>query len=138
MDLNTGFSFRQVLVLFIILELFSANTQASKVLASFKAAAVAYDPAWGDLEGNITRMVTGVENVGKLGVKLAVLPETANMGYIFDDFAMVKPYLDTVPGKATKALAKVASKYHMYIVVGLGELDSASGLGYNTSALIGP
>ena len=104
----------------------------------FKVAAVAFDPAWGDLDGNIARMVAGVENVAKQGVKLAVLPETANMGYIFDDFAMVRPYLDTVPGKTTAAIAEVTRKYHMYVAVGLGEIDTASGLGYNTSALIGP
>ena len=67
-----------------------------------------------------------------------MLPETANMGYIFDDFAMVRQYLDTVPGKATTAIAEITRKYHMYVVVGLGEIDPASGLGYNTSALIGP
>ncbi|RUR13605.1 carbon-nitrogen hydrolase family protein [Legionella sp. km772] len=116
----------------------TAATPPQKVLPSFKAAAVAYDPAWGDLEGNIQRMVKGVEEVGKQGVKLAVLPETANMGYIFDNFAMAKPFLDTVPGKTTQALAEIARKYHMYIAVGLGELDPVSGLGYNTSALIGP
>ena len=109
-----------------------------KKLINFKAAAVAYDPAWGDLDGNIERMVKGVEDVGKQGVKLAVLPETANMGYIFDNFAMAKPFLDTVPGKTTEALAVVTRKYHMYVAVGLGEIDPTSGLGYNTSALIGP
>nr|WP_202972533.1 nitrilase-related carbon-nitrogen hydrolase [Legionella drozanskii] len=87
------------------------QANSAKVLPSFKAAAVAYDPAWGDLDGNIERMVIGVENVAKQDVKLAVLPETANMGYIFDDFAMVRPFLDTVPGKTTDALLKVAQKY---------------------------
>lgn len=107
-------------------------------ILKFQVAAVAYDPAWGDLQGNIERMVAGIESVAKKGVKLAVLPETANMGYIFDDFTMVKPYLDTVPGKTTTALANVARKYHMYVVVGVGEIDPISHLGYNTSALIGP
>jgi len=132
--------FSRVALAFVVLEAMpmSITYAAPTPLRSFKVAAVAYDPAWGDLDGNISRMVTGVENVARQGVKLAVLPETANMGYIFDDFAMVRPYLDTVPGKATKALAAIARKYHMYVVVGLGEIDPASGLGYNTSALIGP
>ncbi len=134
-----GFGFHLVLICIVALTtLSSARAAAPTPLPSFKAAAVAYDPAWGDLDGNIARMVTGVESVAKQGVKLAVLPETANMGYIFDDFAMVRPYLDAVPGKTTAALAKVTRKYHMYVVVGLGEFDPTSGLGYNTSALIGP
>ncbi len=133
------FKVRLLLIGFITISPFiSVHAKSSPILPSFKAAAVAYNPAWGDLDGNIARMVTGVENVGKQGVKLAVLPETANMGYIFDNFAMVRPYLDTVPGKATAALAKVARQYHMYIAVGLGEYDPSNGLAYNTSALIGP
>lgn len=134
-----AFKFRLIVIGILTLGVVSfVQANSIKVLPSFKAAAVAYDPAWGDLDGNIERMAMGVENLGKQGVKLAVLPETANMGYIFDDFAMVRPYLDTVPGRTTTALAKVARKYHMYVVVGLGELDPTSGLGYNTSALIGP
>ncbi|MCP0913431.1 MULTISPECIES: carbon-nitrogen hydrolase family protein [Legionella] len=130
----------RLLLLALLLLGFARLTHAdsSQTLTSFKAAAVAYDPAWGDLHGNIKRMVEGVAGLGKQGVKLAVLPETANMGYIFADFDMVRPYLDTVPGKATTALAEVTRKYHMYVAVGLGEFDPASGLAYNTSALVGP
>jgi predicted amidohydrolase len=104
----------------------------------FKVAAVAFDPAWGDLDGNISRMVAGLEDVARQGVRLAVLPEQATIGYIFDDFAMVEPYLDTVPGKATAAISKVTRAHHMYVVVGIAERDVGTGLGYNTVALIGP
>jgi predicted amidohydrolase len=107
-------------------------------LKRFKVAAVAFDPAWGDLDGNIARMVAGLEDIAKQGVRLAVLPEQATIGYIFDDFAMVKPYLDTVPGKATAAIEKVTRAHRMYVVVGIAEFDAKSGLGYNTAALIGP
>jgi predicted amidohydrolase len=107
-------------------------------LPSFKAAAIVYDPAWGDLDGNIARIASAVDEAGAQGVKLAVLPEQATIGYIFDDFAMVRPYLDTVPGKTTDALAKVTARRHMYVAVGIAELDPATGLGYNTAALVGP
>src|SRR6476646_9135764 len=83
-------------------------------------------------------MVAGIADVAKQGVRLAVLPEQATSGYIFDEFAMVKPHLDTVPGKTTGAIEKVTRAYHMYVVVGIAELDPANGLGYNTAALIGP
>ncbi|MGH7225573.1 MAG: carbon-nitrogen hydrolase family protein, partial [Gemmataceae bacterium] len=104
----------------------------------FKAAALVFDPAWGDLDSNIARMVAGIERAAKEGVRLVVLPETATTGYIFDNFAMVKPYLDTVPGKTTAAIEKVTRKYHIYVVVGIAESDPKSGLGYNTAALIRP
>ncbi len=107
-------------------------------LQSYKAAAIVYDPAWGDLDGNIDRIAEAVDKAGNDGVKLAVLPEQATIGYIFDNFAMVRPFLDTVPGKTTDALAKVTARHHMYVAVGIAEIDPATGLGYNTAALIGP
>jgi predicted amidohydrolase len=126
------------LLLMMAMQPVLAQTRAPAQPMRFKAAAVAFDPAWGDLDGNIARMVAGIEDVAKQGVRLAVLPEQATIGYIFDDFAMVKPHLDTVPGKTTGAIEKVTRAYHMYVVVGIAELDPASGLGYNTAALIGP
>jgi len=111
---------------------------AEEPLKSYKAAAIVYDPAWGDLEGNIARIAAAVDAAGAQGVKLAVLPEQATIGYIFDNFAMVRPYLDTVPGKTTDALAKVTKQRHMYVAVGIAELDPVTGLGYNTAALVGP
>ena len=104
----------------------------------FKAAAVAFDPAWGDFDGNVNRIVTSLEEVAKQGVRLAVLPEQATTGYIFDNFTMVAPYLDTVPGKATAAIEQVTRAHRMYVVIGIAERDMVTGLGYNTAALIGP
>jgi predicted amidohydrolase len=111
---------------------------ADELLGSYKAAAIVYDPAWGDLDGNIARISAAVDAAGAKGVKLAVLPEQATIGYIFDSFAMVRPYLDTVPGKTTAALAKITAQRHMYVAVGIAELDPVTGLGYNTAALVGP
>lgn len=105
---------------------------------SFKAAAVAYDPAWGDLEGNISRIVQAVDEISQTGVRLMVFPEQATTGYIFDDFQMVRPYLDTVPGKTTDALSKVTKARSVFVTVGIAEIDPESGLGYNSVALIGP
>ena len=116
----------------------AAEAASPAPIRSFTAAAVAFDPAWGDVDGNITRIVAGIENVARQGVRLAVLPELATTGDIFDDFAMVKSYLDTVPGKATAAIEKVTRAHRIYVVVGIAELDAQSGLGYNTAALIGP
>jgi predicted amidohydrolase len=123
------------LALFVVITWLPAVAQTGSASIRFKAAAVAFDPAWGDLDGNIARMVSGIEDVAKQGVRLAVLPEQATIGYIFDDFAMVRPHLDTVPGKTTAAVEKVTRAYRMYVVVGI---DPASGLGYNTAVLIGP
>jgi predicted amidohydrolase len=115
----------------------SAQAQPSKI-NEFKAAAVAYDPQWGDLQGNIARIAKAVSEVADQGVKLMVFPEQATTGYIFDDFEMVRPYLDTIPGKATDAIAKVTRDKKVYVSVGIAEIDPDSGLGFNSVALIGP
>ena len=91
----------------------AAEAASPTPIRSFTAAAVAFDPAWGDIDGNIARIVAGIENVARQGVRLTVLPELATTGYIFDDFAMVKPYLDTVPGKATAAIEKVTRAHRI-------------------------
>ena len=49
-------------------------------LKSYTAAALVYDPAWGDLEGNIARIAAAADAAGAQGVKLAVLPEQATIG----------------------------------------------------------
>ncbi len=64
-------------------------------------------PSLGRCRRQHRTIVAGIESVAQQGVRLAVLPETATTGYIFDDFAMIKPFLDTVPGKATAAIEKV-------------------------------
>lgn len=104
----------------------------------FKAAAVQYDPAWGDLDGNIQRIVAAIDQVSTTGARLLVFPEQATTGYIFDDFAMVRPYLDTIPGKTTDAISQIAETRNVYVSVGIAEIDAQSGLGYNSVALIGP
>lgn len=104
----------------------------------FKAAAVAFDPQWGDLDGNIARIAKAVAEIADQGVRLMVFPEQATTGYIFDNFEMVKPYLDTIPGKTTDAIAKVTRERRVYVSVGIAEIDLNSGLGFNSVALIGP
>ena len=133
-----GLGMRLVLIVALLPTVAGGAAAAATPTTDIKVAAVAFDPAWGDVDGNITRMVSGIEDAAKHGVKLAVLPETATTGYIFGSFAMIKPYLDTIPGKTTAAIEKVTRAYHMYVAVGIAEIDPATGLAYNSSALIGP
>ena len=114
------------------------HTKPQAPITEFKAAAVAFDPQWGDLQGNIDRIAKSVGEVADQGVKLMVFPEQATIGYIFDNFEMVRPYLDTIPGKTTDAIAKVTKERNVYVSVGIAEIDPDSGLGFNSVALIGP
>lgn len=107
-------------------------------VAPIKVAAIDFIPAWGDLSGNITRLVAAVEQVAKEDVDYAVFPETALCGYLFSDYEEIYPYLDTIPGKTTEAILPLLKTYNLYISIGIAELDVATGVAYNSAVLMGP
>lgn len=110
----------------------------SEIKKSSKVAAVDFIPAWGDLTGNIRRLVEATEKVAEQGVNYAVFPETAVSGYLFSDSTELAPYLDTIPGKTTAAILPILARTGMYMSVGIAERDSESGLAYNSAVLMGP
>lgn len=105
---------------------------------TFKVAAVEFNPEFMEFDKNISGAVAMAEEAAKNGAKLIVLPEAAISGYIYRDLEQFLPYMDTVPGKTTDALAKVTATYNCYIAIGIAEIDNDTGLTYNTGALIGP
>lgn len=111
---------------------------ASSHAAPFKVAAVEFNPEFFEFEKNIPRIVSIAEEAAKAGAKIIVLPETATSGYIYKDRRQFDPFLDTVPGKTTDAIAKVTAKYGCYVTIGISEIDRTTSLAYNTGALIGP
>lgn len=110
----------------------------AEIKKSSKVAAVDFIPAWGDLNGNIQRLVEATEKVATQGVNYAVFPETAVSGYLFSDSTELAPYLDTIPGKTTAAILPVLARTGMYMSVGIAERDSETGLAYNSAVLMGP
>lgn len=108
------------------------------MVTPFKVAAVEFNPELFEFERNIKRACVVAEEAGSNGAKLIVLPEAAFSGYIYRDLDQFLPYMDTVPGKGTDALAAVCANHGCYIAVGIAEIDPVSRLTYNTGALIGP
>lgn len=105
---------------------------------SIKVAAVDFIPAWGDLDGNIARLVAAIKEIAGENIDYAVFPETATTGYLFDDYQEIAPFLDTIPGKTTAALLPLLKAYNMYVSVGIAERDIDTGLAYNSAVLMGP
>jgi predicted amidohydrolase len=106
--------------------------------APVKVAAIEFNPEFFEFERNIPRIVAIVEEAAQAGAKIIVLPETATSGYIYKDRKQFDPFLDTVPGQTTDAIAKVTAQNGCYVTIGIAEIDRATGLAYNTGALIGP
>ena len=106
--------------------------------APFKVAAVEFNPEIFEFERNIERACAVIEEAARNGARLIVLPEAALSGYIYRDLEQFRPYMDTVPGRGTTAIEQVTRSHGCYVAVGIAEIDEATGLTYNTGALIGP
>lgn len=104
----------------------------------FKVAAVEFNPQLFEFRQNIPPLCTIIEEAAKAGARIIVTPETAVSGYIYQDRRQFDPYLDTVPGETTAAIARLTKQYGCYVTVGIAEIDRATGLAFNTAALIGP
>lgn len=111
---------------------------AQRLPSPFKVAAVEFNPRLFEFEKNIPPLGAIVEEAARAGAKIIVLPETATSGYIYKDRKQFDPYLDTIPGRTTDALAVLTAQYDCYVTVGIAEIDRATGLAFNAGALVGP
>ena len=132
------FENKHLLIYFCFISITLLSLSFPTLASPYKAAAVTFDPAWGDVDGNISRLIDASNQAADQGARLIVYPEMSTTGYIFDDLKMISPFLDTIPGKTTEALGQVTKKRQLFISVGIAEFDTASGLAYNSVALIGP
>ncbi len=104
----------------------------------FKAASIQFEPTLGSKEHNVRTLLRMVEEAATAGASLIVTPEMGTTGYCWFDRAEVSPQVETVPGATTQAFETLARLHRCFIVIGLPEVDAASGLYYNTAVLIGP
>ena len=109
-----------------------------RITTPFKVAAVEFNAEFMELDRNIEGAVKIATEAATNGARLIVLPEAAVSGYIYKDREQFLPFMDTVPGKTTNALAPVCAKFNCYIAIGIAEVDPDTNLTYNTGALIGP
>ena len=77
-----------------------------------KVAAIQFEPRMGNKDHSVSEGLKLIEKAGKMGVKLMVLPELSNTGYIYNSreeaFAMSEP----VPGgPTTREWIRMAKKY---------------------------
>lgn len=106
--------------------------------APFKVAAVEFNPEIFEFDHNLVRACEAITEAALAGARLIVLPEAALSGYIYADLEQLQPYLDAVPGRATDAIGEITAAHQCYVAIGISEIDRATGLTYNTGALIGP
>jgi predicted amidohydrolase len=108
------------------------------MLTPIKVAAVEFNPELFEFDRNVKRACAVAEEAASNGARLIVMPEAALSGYIYRDLEQFLPYMDTVPGEGTDAIAAVCAKHGCYVAIGIAEIDPVTQLTYNAGALVGP
>jgi predicted amidohydrolase len=103
-----------------------------------KVATVQFEPTLFEKARNIARLLELCEEAAQAGARLIVTPEMGTTGYCWFDREEVAPYVETIPGPTTERFQQLARAHDCYIVVGLPEVDAATGLYYNSAVLVGP
>lgn len=103
-----------------------------------KVATVQFEPTMFEKERNVARLVELVAEAARAGAELIVTPEMGTTGYCWFDRAEVAPHVEPVPGPTTARFEEVARDHGCHVVIGMPEVDPASGLYYNSAILIGP
>ena len=95
---------------------------------------VQFDPAFGEVERNLSSVTSLIEGVK---ADLLVLPELFNTGYLFTSKQEAIDLSEEVPGgKTAKALVAMAEGHGVHIVAGLAEWDD--GRIHNSAVLVSP
>jgi len=116
-----------------------------------KVAAIQFRPHFKYRKGNLTMMISLINQAADLGAKLVVLPELATTGYSIMNVEEAEPLSEVLtefdpknlkPLKTTLSSMDVfyvlAAKWNMHIVWGLVEKDQGTGNLYNTQVMLCP
>ena len=102
-----------------------------------KVAALQMEPRIGDKERNVMESVSLINKACDKGVKLMVLPELCNTGYMFNSRQEAFSLSENIPdGPTSEAWIECCKKYDAYIVAGIAERDN--NLLYDSSVILGP
>lgn len=107
-------------------------------LLRYKAAAINCEPVLFEKERNIAKQLELAAEAAENGAKLIALPEMATTGYCWYDRSEVAPFVEPIPGPTTERFGELARRYGCWLVVGMPEVDAATGIYYNSAVLIGP
>lgn len=102
-----------------------------------RVASVQTNPTMNDVAHNVDAMVDTMHRLAETQVQLAVFPELATTGYMFESVDECRAVAEEVPaGPTTQRLLSACAEYDMHIVFGIAERNGDQL--YNSSALLGP
>ncbi len=107
-------------------------------------ACVQTDVAFAEVPKNLNRVLEAVDEAGRRGSDLVVLPECMLSGYAYDSLADAIPHAVSISDPLFDEIASLAAKHDLYVTLGFLESESESGSEkkegrlFNSSALVGP
>ncbi|MFJ8265956.1 carbon-nitrogen hydrolase family protein [Peribacillus asahii] len=105
-------------------------------MVDVKVAVVQMDPKLGEIQVNLQKTISFVQEAGNNGANLIVFPECSLTGYCFENREDAERYALTIGDYWNQQLIDEAKKFNCYIVVGLVERDGKNL--YNSALVIGP
>jgi len=100
-------------------------------------ACIQFEPAIGQTDSNLERMVALTREAHAQGALVVVLPELSDSGYVFESSEEVDRCAGAIPdGVAARRLIALAQELGIYIVSGLAEKDGD--VFYNSAVFCGP
>jgi len=100
-----------------------------------KLAAIQICPKVGDVDANLEKASSLINDASKAGAEFVCLPELFTTGAVGD---RIYELAEPIPGRSTEELACMARNNSVYVVAGMAEKDINTGKLYNASVLISP
>jgi predicted amidohydrolase len=105
-------------------------------MTTWTIAGVQMDCRLADPAANLAAVRAKLRDAAHHGAQLVVFPECTLSGYCFNSKDEARASADTLPGRATEALAADCRELNVHAVIGLLERDGDKL--YNAAALVGP
>ena len=101
-----------------------------------RIAAAQIEPRLTKNDENLNRILRTISEAAGKGAHLAVFPECALTGYVFDSRDEALSCAETIPGPSTESVVAVCQDLNIHVVYGL--LEKADGKLFNAAVLAGP
>ena len=113
------------------------DANSSVAESKVRIACLQMEPRVGEKAENVARSLKMLAGAAEAGVRLAVLPELCNSGYVFATREEAFNAAEDVPnGPSCRAWLELAATHRLYIVAGIAERDGPAL--YNAAVVLGP
>ncbi len=104
----------------------------------FRIAVVQMDPQQAEVQRNAATIVARMEEAAGADAQLAIFPECALSGYVYESVAEAQDAAITRSGPLPTWFAAHCARLNIHAVIGLLEWDESSGILYNSALIVGP